>query len=221
MDAETAQLVLIGITGLGAIFWVVALNFLSRCSRRGQSTESLAFGESWSTNHLIGGTEVDGQPRQLAARAAAVLVQGNQSFFGPVKIAEKTDDRIAFERLEGLANQSAGHWFRRVELRFTPVSPARTRVEWLVEPANIRWLLQLGVFFQVAGLLALLIGCALIHTYVVSSPDPAVRWQTLQMLQAVHFLWPPFLFGSLYRKGMRAVPLQLEALANNLPYLKD
>jgi hypothetical protein len=133
---------------------------------------------------------------------------------------EKTDDRIVFERPEaGIGNRSAGQLFRRAELRFTAVSPARTRVEWLVEPANLRWLLQLGVFFQILGLLALVLGCAFIHTYVASSPNPAVRWQTLQMLQAVHFLWPPFLCGSLYRRVLRAAPDQLDALANNLPYL--
>jgi len=180
----------------------------------------LTFGEPAAAHGLIGGTEVDGQPRQLAVRAATVLAQGSQSSFGSVKIVEKTDDRIVFERAEtGIGRQSAGRWFRRAELRFTAVSPARTRVEWLVEPANLRWLLQLGIFFQIAGLLALVFGCAFIHTYVASSPDPAVRWQTLQMLQAVHFLWPPFLFGGLYRKGLRAAPDQLGALANNLPYL--
>src|SRR5262249_33300367 len=42
-------------------------------------------------------------------------------------------------------------------------------------------------------------------------------WQTFQMAQAVHFLWPPFLFGALYRQGRRAAA-QFEALAHNLPY---
>lgn len=220
MDAETAQLVLIAITSMGAIVWVVALNYLSRCFRSQPPAETLTFGDSAAAHGLIGGTEVDGQPRQLAARAATFLAHGSQSSFGPVKIVEKADDRIVFERPEtGTGRQSAGHWFRRAELRFTAVSPARTRVEWLVEPANLRWLLQLGIFFQVAGLLALVFGCAFIYTYVAASPDPAVRWQTFQMFQAVHFLWPPFLCGSMYRRVLRAAPDQLEALANNLPYL--
>jgi hypothetical protein len=220
MSVEAAQLVLFAITGLGAIIWVVALNFLSRCYRSQQPTELLAFGDPVAAHGLIGGAEVDGQPRQLAARAATVLAHGSQSSFGPVKIVEKTDERIVFERPEtGIGNRSAGNWFRRAELRFTAVSSTRTRVEWLVEPVSIRWFLQLGVLFQIVGLLALVFGCAFIHTYVAASPDPAVRWQTLQMIQVVHFLWPPFLFGGLYRRGLRAAPNQLDALVNNLPYL--
>ena len=68
MDVEAAQLVLIAITGMGAIVWVVGLNYLSRCYRSRPSAESLAFGDAIATHGLIGGTEVDGQPRQLAAR---------------------------------------------------------------------------------------------------------------------------------------------------------
>jgi hypothetical protein len=78
--------------------------------------------------------------------------------------------------------------------------------------------LWLGGLFQAAGLLALVVGCWAVYTYVASSPDPAVRWQTFQMAQAVHFLWPPFLCGGLYRRGARAVAAQFEALAHNLPY---
>jgi hypothetical protein len=38
------------------------------------------------------------------------------------------------------------------------------------------------------------------------------------MVQAVHFLWPPFLFGALTRRARRAVATQFEALVNKLPY---
>jgi hypothetical protein len=66
------------------------------------------------------------------------------------------------------------------------------------------------------------LGCSwAVFTYLVSAPEPAVRWQTLQMLQVVHFLWPPFLFGALYRRGMKEVTAQFEAVAYNLPYYGD
>jgi hypothetical protein len=75
----------------------------------------------------------------------------------------------------------------------------------------------LGGAFQVAGLLALGIGYWAVDTFLIASPDPELRWQTLQMAQAVHFLWPSFPFGALYRQGRRAVAAQLTALAHNLP----
>ena len=58
---------------------------------------------------------------------------------------------------------------------------------------------------QLLGLAAILIGFWLIGTYVVPNPNPAIRGQTFQMLQVVHFLWPPFLFGWLHRLRYTAV----------------
>jgi hypothetical protein len=224
MDPEVARMALWGITAVGAVAWLAGLQFLlaSPRSRRGGPQEAPAEAslagegrEGW----LSGSAEVVGEAGALASRAAAALAKGNLSTFGPVKILEKADDHIRFEGVgEGVANRPAGQWFRRGELRFTPLRPGRTRVEWAVEPADLRWLLRLGGLFQAAGLLALAVGCWTISTYVVSSPDTAVRWQTFQMAQAVHFLWPPFLCGALYRRGARAVAAQFEALAHNLPY---
>jgi hypothetical protein len=57
----------------------------------------------------------------------------------------------------------------------------------------------------------------LVRTHLVTSPDPATRMQTLQMLQIVHFLWPPFLFGGLYRAGRGALRANLDTLLHNLP----
>jgi hypothetical protein len=156
----------------------------------------------------------------LASRAASILAKGSP--LGPLKIVEKTHDHITFERLgPGMVNQPSSRWFRRGELRFSALGQGRCRVEWSAELAGMGWLLGLGALFQVLGLLALVIGGWAIYTYVVSSPEPAVRWQTIQMVQAVHFLWPPFLFGVLHRRGMREVAAQLEALAHNLPYYES
>jgi hypothetical protein len=224
MDPETAVIVLAVITTVGGIVWLAGLRFLvtsPRSARAGEQPTPEEAGpagegpEGW----ISGGTEVEGDRGTLAARAAAILARGHVLTFGPVKILEKADDRIRFERLEaGMANRPANQWFRRGELRFTPLGSGHTRVEWAVEPVDMRWLLWLGGLFQVLGLIALVVGCWAIATFVVSSPELAVRWQTVQMVQAVHFLWPPFLFGALYRRGKRAVSAQFEALAHNLPY---
>jgi hypothetical protein len=222
MDPEVARVVLAAITAAGAVAWLVGLRFLIASSRRRRQQQAPGEGilagegqEGW----LSGSAEVEGEASSLATRAATALAKGNLSTFGPVKIVEKADDHIHFERVEeGTANQPAGQWFRRGELRFTPLRSGRTRVAWAVEPADMRWLLWLGGVFQGAGLLALVLGCWAIDTYIASSPAPAVRWQTFQMVQAVHFLWPPFLCGALYRRGATAVAAQFEALAHNLPY---
>jgi hypothetical protein len=225
MNAETAQIVLGGITALGAVVWLLGLQFVLATRRLMQaSRRDPDSADAWSefTAHcLAGSAEVDGQPGELSARAASVLVREALSPLGPLKVIERTDDRVRFERIgSGTAGQPAA-WFRQGELWFTPLGQGRTRVEWAVELARTGWLLRLAGVFLAAGLVALSVGFWVIYTYVVSSPDPAVRWQTLQMLQVSHLLWPPFLFAALHRRGRQEVAARFEALAHNLPHFRE
>jgi hypothetical protein len=168
---------------------------------------------------LSGSTEVEGHPGALAARAAAVLANGR---WGPVKIEEATGGRVVFEQpASGTANPVAGRSFRRGEFRFTAVRPNRTRVEWAVEPEPFRWLLRVGGIVQAVGLVGLIGGCWALSTFVAPSPEAAVRWQSLQMLQVVHLLWPPFVLAGVYRKRTQWLRAELEAVANNLPHLRE
>lgn len=208
MSPDSAQILLLAITVVAAVVWMVGVQFLLVSARTKKPDDLVA-----SENSLTGSVEVDGQANLLADKAASMIAKG---VLGPVKITEKTADRIGFERF-GLATRNQP-WFQRAELRFTQVRQGRSRIEWAVELSNRTWLLWLGGLFQVLGLLALVAGGWAIYTFVISSPNPAVRWQTLQMLQVSHFLWPPFLMGGLYRQGMKQAAAQFEALANNLPY---
>jgi hypothetical protein len=100
-----------------------------------------------------------------------------------------------------------------------PTGSGRTRIDWVAEVTTLRWLLKVGVVFQLIGLIALVVGSWALFTYVASSPHPGLRWQAFQMLQIAHLLWPPFLFGSLYRWGRSAVRAQFDALVHNLPFI--
>lgn len=217
MSPEVAQQVVFGITAVGFVVWLWSLSFLVKSARLMKPERQDDLAEQPARNLLSGSAEVEGDPKTLAAKAAAVLAKGS---LGPLKIVDKTDDRLVFERLDlGISKQPAGRWFRRGELRFTGLRQNRTLVEWAVEPAALQWLLWIGGIVQAVGLVALIVGCWAMSTYVAASPQPDIRWQSLQMLQVVHVLWPPFLFGGLYRKGIRGVKAEFEALANNLPYL--
>jgi hypothetical protein len=219
VPSEIAKLVVVGITLIGAIVWLFSLKFLAKSARLMQPVPDKGPAEPPSRNLLAGSAEVEGAAKTLANKAATMLAKGT---LGPLKIVEKTDGFLIFERLDAnIANQPAGNWFQRGELRFTALGNNRSRVEWIVEPSNFQWLLSVGGRVQVVGLLALVAGCWAMVTYVASSPEPAVRWQSVQMLQVIHVLWPPFLFGGLYRKGVRGITAQFDALANNLPYLGD
>jgi hypothetical protein len=227
VDTETARVVLTGITGLAVIVWLLSFRFLVSSARKGQPVQS---GESVDSENagsseetlLTGATEVEGEPSALVARAASLLARGSLLPQVPIKIVEKSASHVRFERVEaGNEVQSAGRWLRQGQFTFVSLGGGRSRVEWVVELINMRWLLRLGALFQVAGLIAIAVGFWAIFTYVISSPDPAIRWQTVQMVQVVHFLWPPFLFAALYRRGKRTLSAQLHAWTNNLPYLGE
>lgn len=219
MSPEIAQQVVFGITAVGFVVWLCSLSFLVKSARLMQPANQEGFDGSPAQCRLAGSAEVDGDPKRLAAKAAAILAKNT---LGPLKIVEKTDERIGFERLDpGIANQPAARWFRRGEFRFMPRRQNRTQVEWAVEPAAFRWMLGVGAIVQTLGLVGLIVGCWAMSAYVATSPEPGVRWQSLQMLQVVHVLWPPFLFAGLYRRGIRGVTAEFEALANNLPYLEE
>jgi hypothetical protein len=226
MSSETAQIVLAAITAVAAIVWLGGLQFLLASARLGTKNEDRDSAdpemvEEPLTPCISGSAEVEGQAGALAAKAASVVAQNKLFPFGPFKIVEKSESRLRFEQSgRGVGERTAG-WFRRGQLRFIPLGPGRTRVEWTVALAPRSWLLWLGGGFQVAGLIALVAGGWAIYTFFASSADPALRWQTLQMLQVSHLLWPPFLFGALNRQGRRMIAAGFEALANNLPYLQD
>ena len=116
------------------------------------------------------------------------------------------------------SNPFYGGWYRQGRLMFEPLGADRTRIDYAIEVSPARWLLVLGWLFQASGLIALIVGCWLVYTFCVSSPRPELRWQTIQMVQAAHFLWPPFLFATLYRQRRKWVLTSFEALVQNLPY---
>lgn len=219
MSPELAQQVVIGITVVGAVVWLWSLTFLMKSARSMKSPMEALDDGSPPDGSISGVAEVDGDPKVLVARAASLLAKGT---LGSLKIVEKTDARLVFERTDpGIARQSVGRLFRRGEFRFTSLRQNRTQVAWSVEAGHFRWLLWIGGLVLALGLVALIVLCWAIMTFVATSPVPAIRWQSLQMLQVIHLLWPPFLFGGLYRRGNKGIAAQFESFANNLPYLGD
>ncbi|MBL8723937.1 MAG: hypothetical protein JNK49_07820 [Planctomycetes bacterium] len=72
----------------------------------------------------------------------------------------------------------------------------------------------------VVGLGAVLIGVLywLLDRHVVTSGQPGIRWQVVQMVQAIHLLWPPFLFVGLARSMRRRVVEEVRRVVQNSPF---
>src|SRR5262249_57083096 len=111
--------------------------------------------------------------------------------------------------------------FRRGEIRFQDRPGNRTRIDYNVAIPDHKGLLWGGFLVQALGLIALVVGFWLLEGQVVHSPNPATRIQVVQGVQVCHFLWPPFLFASLYRRPRRALRSAFDAFVHNLPYGDD
>ena len=161
---------------------------------------------------IVGHAEIPGTPADLSAKAAAILAKEQ------LKIVERTETRVVFEGAGPGLMSAVGQYVRRGELRLTAIGGDRTGVDYAIAVPEGRTLLKVAALVQILGLVALAGGFYLMTTLVVPSPNPAVRAQSLQMMQVIHFLWPPFLFGGVYRMRRRAVQARFEILVNNLPY---
>jgi hypothetical protein len=226
MDPETARIAVIGIASVGAIVWMAALAVMIRASRERQAQTQLA-GDRFdiqgpsSGSMIVGEAEVQGRPEDLSAKLASLLARDGLGPIGPVKVLACSHNEVTFESAGPAAVPSQGQPSTMIRGgRFhLERSGSRTHIAYAIEIASNRILLMIGWFSVVVGLAALVVGVWLILTLVVSSPNAGVRAQSIQMVQAVHFLWPPFLFAYLARQPARYVLTRVEALVNNLPYL--
>ncbi len=219
MNAAAAEAVLYVITAIGAVVWCFSLRFLlnSRRSRRTKPEDRFSMTEPEPNNLIQGSAEVEGEPGELAVKAAEELAGGIDAQIGRLKIVERTDEKVAFEGGGG-SGKSAGQIIKRGEVHFRRNFHGKTEIEYEVEISRGHGLIIGGAVFQILGFVALVAGFFSIHLFVVQNQDPEARWQTVQMVQVVHFLWPPFLFGGLYRSHHRVVSRTFDTLVHNLPY---
>ncbi len=237
MDETTARTVLYLITGIGVVAWAAGLRFLNGACRARRIAQDRALQDlspartdflevpsrdpafSPPRNMIFGTTEVDGEPDELIANAVSILVKETSWPIGQVKITERTGDAVAFEGTgHHTSGSQAGQCVHRGRLAFSRTGTGRTRIDYAVTGGSGRGLLVAGAVALILGVTALVVGFILVRTYAVTSNDPDIRMQTFQMAQIVHFLWPPFLFGGLYRRQYSAVRGRFEALVHNLPF---
>lgn len=224
MNVEYAQLIVYAVSGIGLFVWMAGVLFILRSARacKAPPADRLELGEPDAADCLAGSAEVDGDPADLANRAAAAIALGKVAAVGQMRIVERTSDRVVFEGAgPGMGMSVLGQYVRRGELKFNYGAPNLTRIEYRVSFRAGRGLLWGGAAFLVAGLIAVAAGFFFIGQFVAVHPNPAIRGQALQICQTVHFLWPPFLFGTLYRRRQGMLRNELEMFVHNLPYYKE
>jgi hypothetical protein len=226
MTPQTAHLILYCIAGVACAVWCAGLHFLLASGRKPRVEErsdefARAYpNESEQTNRLAiqGTAEVEGEPEILAARAASILAKGNLGQLGPLRIVSRTDESVTFEG--DAANPGIGKFIRQGAIHFASAGQNKTRVEYALDLPHGKGLLLIGMIFQVLGLAAIAIVFWLLNTYVADSPNAGIRAQSVQMVQVVHLLWPPFLFGGLYRQRHGALRSTFDTFIRNLPFVE-
>src|SRR5258708_11962292 len=119
MDTETARLIAIIIAAVGAVVWLISLQFLLSTlrqdrERQRKAAEVLELTEPAPPNCIVGSAEVDGQPAELAVKAAALLAKGSPAL-GSMKILERTDKRVVFEDV-GVGVNQQGRFLKQGQL---------------------------------------------------------------------------------------------------------
>jgi hypothetical protein len=212
---DLGRLLVIAGAAVGSMTWLAGLAVVLRATRERresarQAAERFDIEEEAAPGTIVGEVEVEGQPEELSSKLAGQLARDGMGPFGPVKIVARDRHEVAFE--------PAGHpmsHFRGGRIRLTPEGQ-RTRVEYAIEVSRRGMLVGAWVALGL-GLVAI-IAAPSVAFACLHSPNPNIRGQAFQMVQMVHFLWPPFLFASLARQPGRMFRARMESLVHNLPY---
>ncbi len=222
MDPEVAKAIVIGIAFVALLVWLFALQMMMRASRERRAlSDDVAqdTGAEHPSGTITGSAEVPGQPDALSAKLAERLARDGLGFLGPIRITHADRREVSFEAIghtPGGAGAPPAN-LRRGVVTFSSAGN-KTRIEYHVEAGSGRGLLTIGWLCIALGLAAVVIGLCVEFYVVIPSPQAAIRAQAFQMIQVIHFIWPPFLFAHISRQPARLIRNQFEALIHNLPY---
>ena len=213
-----AETVLLITAGAGLIAWIAGLWFVVATARRGRTPQETMAPLGNVPNQISDTADVEGDVTEIADRAAAVLAQGLPGTpWAQVRITDRTADRLRFDVL---SLGSTRKLVRDAQVQFAAGSSGKTRVTYNFAPTPGKGLMTGAWIFVAVGFVVLVAGFFLLRTYVVFSPDPAVREQALQMMQVVHFLWPPFLLAGMARYHSRLVANSMQTFLANLAHYR-
>ena len=209
MGEETARLIFHLILGAEIVAWVIAAHFSMRALTDGEGS-------------VLGGElEAEGEPEGLSRRIAESLAAGAGPLAQGFKLTERTEGRIAFERaMPGAISGRAQAVIDSGLVTFERTASGKVRIAYAAKVERQLRVTRIGLLVCLAaGLVALCVGAALVWVLVIPSETPGVRWQVFQTLQVAQFLWEPWLFLGLRRRGKRIAKAYLDTIVSNAALL--
>ncbi len=200
MSVEAASMVMMSFLAVESIIWLIGLTWLVQSRRRADpipEAMTTAFFEEAalaSCDRLQGAIELPGSPREIATRLKRAVNDPDKNPFYPLLIIQhQSDHELTLAR----SDAAPGHPLlqRTPQLSYHSLqepTPQRTSIAYLLYTTPPRAWLLAGWVVQMLALAALVGGSLLIYHFFLSSDEPEMRVQVIQMVQIGHFLWPNF-----------------------------
>ena len=227
MSVQIAQTVCICAAVVGMVVWYIGFRSVSRIGGRATAggAEGLRFADEAPDeggSMLTGAVEIPGEAEEISKKICEQLAGltfgsgGRTPTMGSAfKVTERTAERILFEpAIPGAGMPAAGGEFK------LEAAGGTTRVSYRVDLSGFAGKMRkigLAICF-IFGLPAVTVLPAMLFIFVASHSNQAVRWQSFQSLQMIHGLWPPFLFGFIYRKMRQMTAASIDTMLTNLSH---
>lgn len=194
MDHATAEFWLNVLAAGAAAIWLFGVWFVARARRLGKEP-------------LQDRIEVAKDPATVTARLTRALASARGSALHGSVVEAASEREVRW---------SSTGMFRHRGVATVTGDAKRTQVAFEI---------HCGRLLQHAGLAVVVVGGLVTGTlyyslreFALPSEHEAVRTQVVQIVQAVHLLWPPFVFAGLSLKLRRMVGAEVRRVVQNAPF---
>ena len=223
MAVETAEIVFFAIVGVMGLVWLIGVSFAySRLKPKEKSDYDPAPSpedQAEAADAVVGETMIEGDAETLSKKIAEQLVAAtSMGGMAPLEITERTPEVVAFKRSAGTGGQAA--IFDEGLFRLKP-DGGKVRVQYAVSTKRFARIMRIAthvVCFVWGGIFVIGVPIFL-WLVVVHHENPDYRKQTLQAVQMIHGVWPPFLVGFLGGKLRRTTARFFETFITNLQHI--
>lgn len=220
MSHETAQLVFYSVTTTMLVVWLAGVRFcFSRLRPPPREGDDSRLDSDPVVEQPVarGEAVASGDPETVSKKLAEILLaQGGVSATFLLRIKERTAERILIDVVSARAREGAPP-LHSVDIVLEPQGD-RVRIRYELRMGRLRSILRTVswlVCFLYGGLFVF--GVPILIWYLcLHSDDEMIRGQTLQILQMVHGVWPPYLIGFVWSRMQRGVARNFETVFSNL-----
>jgi hypothetical protein len=178
MDEQTAKLIIAAGFAVGVVFWLIGLHLYRKMADAPRIERLEA--------RLSGKTP---------AEAIKSIIDGVLPSGGMARLTRPNEHALHISQVGVEIDVTAQH------------AGGQTLVAAEIDDAKLVRKLQIPLAILVTLVMpVVIVGVPAALWYLVApSPTPAIRWQSVQVLQIVHVLWPPFLLYFLWKKQREMV----------------